>query len=181
MAIIWTFGGPTLKFLSPFGGADPATTPAPKAGPTATRGGSSAGAKPTTSQAPPAGQADTSGAEDTSQAVQDRLFEAMDRLAIKMIEDLEAATKPGEDAITAKDRRETFRLGIEWLTKSKRFREDEDDTGGLPQGVEAMTRVMRGEIATKRRPAEHKKRTPARPARDPEEGAGLARALGGKR
>ena len=101
----------------------------------------------------------------------------MDRLAVRMIEDLESATKPGQEEITPKDRRETFRLGIEWLTKSKRFRDDEDDNDGLPQGVEAMVRVMRGESAN-RRPSEAKRRTPARPAVDPEEGSALVKAMG---
>ena len=125
-------------------------------------------------------QAPAGAEQPTEPTTEEQLFAATDRLVLQMIKDLEAPA-PGhqsEAAITPKDRRESLRLIIEWLVKSKRFREDEDDNGGLPNGVEAMVRTMRGEIGgTKRRPAEAKRRTPARPAHDPEEGAALARAL----
>jgi len=112
-------------------------------------------------------------------SIEQRLFAGMDAASIQLMADLE------DKELSPKDRRETFRLIIEWLTKSKRLRQDDEDD--LPTGVAGMRAYIAAEVAKRVKPGRSpptgglsvRHVRPGGPRAKPDDGEGeaLAKAL----
>lgn len=70
-------------------------------------------------------------------AIEDRLFGAMDRFALRLIETLEK--NGGTSADQVKIQMDAFRMGADWLAKRKRVQPKEGEIG---EGVALMRRLL---------------------------------------
>ena len=128
----------------------------------------------TTDEAPPASAPPSSTLEE--RPIEERLFAAMDKAMLGLIESLTDEDAEGNISITDAKSMATIRLVMDWMAKSKRIRPEE--ASDLPKGVEAMRKYIADAINEgKPKP---KRGRPPKPKGEPEveEGLELARALG---
>jgi len=108
--------------------------------------------------------------------VEDQLFEAMDREALRMIQTLDHGNigPDGQSTVDADERLKIFKAGQEWLQRRAKLKPRKEEDG--PEGVEAVMELLREVRAAVKKPA----RIPAKAGRDGE-GAELAKVIGAKR
>ena len=86
------------------------------------------------------------GMSEPEKSTEDLLFEAMDREALRMIEQLDHGNvgEDGRDMTSTDERLKVFKAGQEWLQRRQKLRPNRgDDT---PQGIEAMRELVRSEV-----------------------------------
>ena len=109
-------------------------------------------------------------------SIEKRLFDAMDEAALGLIEKLQ------DKSLDVKDRERVFRLGMDWLAKSRRLRPKSDED--LPMGIEGMREFIRNEVKSAKVPGsprakiERTRRNAKKAKTFVSEGRALAKALG---
>lgn len=79
--------------------------------------------------------------EKPTDSIEKQMFDAMDTAALALIDQLKSTE------LDLKDRERLFRLGMDWLAKSRRLRPKSDED--LPMGVEGMREFIAGEVERK--------------------------------